>query len=104
VPWWAAALGATALAATGAALGHFTAAIVTGCVLAALVADRTAFFTVLAQPPLIAAAVGATAVALGTPLLSAVVELSTAFPYLAATMVAVAAIVATRQLLARRPR
>jgi uncharacterized membrane protein YdcZ (DUF606 family) len=97
-PWWAAGLGATAVVAAGAALGdgYFAAAIVTGCVLAALVADRKAFFTVLAQPPLITATVGAAAVLLGKPLLTTAVDLSTTFPYLAATMVAVATIVTIR--------
>lgn len=102
-PWWAVVVGATALAAVGAVLGggYFAGALVAGCVLAALVADRSAFFAVVAQPPLIAAAVGTAAVVLGKPLLDAVLELSTAFPYLVATMVAVGVIVGFRVFRAR---
>lgn len=97
-PWWAVVLGATALVAAGAAIGggYFAAAVVIGCVLAAVVADRKAFFAVLAQPPVITAVVGATAVGLGKPLSTAVLDLSTVFPYLVATMVAVAGIVGVR--------
>lgn len=97
-PWWTTTLGATAIVAAGAALGDtwFPWAIVVGCVAAAVFAERTAFFTVLAQPPLITAAVGATAVLLGKPLLNAVFVLSNTFPYLVATMLVAAAVVAVR--------
>jgi hypothetical protein len=76
--------------------GYFPAAIATGCVLAALLAERSAFFAVLAQPPLITAAVMTVTVLLGKPLLAAVLELSATFPYLLATMAAVVLVVAFR--------
>jgi hypothetical protein len=102
LPWWATALTTTVLVAAGKWLGTFPAGIVAGGLLAAVVAERAAFFTVLAQPPLVVAAVGSGAVLLGEPLLTAVVALSDAFPYLVATMGAASLVVLGRFLLARR--
>jgi hypothetical protein len=99
-------LGATAVAAVGVYLGGvwFPVAVAGGCVLAALLVRRNGFFTVMAQPPLVTAAVVAGAVLLGKPLLSAVAEVSATFPYLIATMVVVGLIVLSRVLTARRRR
>ncbi len=94
-------LGATAVVAAGAALGYFAWAIVVGCVVAAVVAERKAFFTVVAQPPLVTAAVGAGAVLLGKPLLGTVFEVTTAFPHLVGAMVAVTLVVGVRVLRTR---
>jgi len=102
--WWATALATTLLVAAGMWIGGgaFPASIVAGGVLAAVVAERAAFFTVLAQPPLVVAAVGSGAVLSGRPLLGTVVALTDAFPYLLATMAGAAVIVLGRFLLARR--
>ena len=94
-------LGATAVVAAGAAFGYFAWAIVVGCVVAAAVAERKAFFAVVTQPPLVTATVGAGAVLLGKPLLSAVFEVSAAFPYLVGAMVAAALVVGVRVLRTR---
>ena len=98
LPWWAVAVGATAVVAAGGALGgpYFPGALVAGCVLAALVANRAAFFTVVAQPPLIVTAIAVVTLVFGQSFLSAVTRLSTVFPYLAGTMVAVGLIVLVR--------
>lgn len=103
LPWWAVALGATAVVAAGAFAGggYFPAAVVAGCVLAALVANRAAFFTVITQPPLIVTATAAVTLLCGQSFLTAATRLSTVFPYLAATMAAVALIVLVRSRLAR---
>jgi len=99
VPWWGAALGATAPAAVGMWLGGvwFPVGVAAGCVLAAMLVRRNGFFTALAQPPLVTAVVVAGAVLLGKPLLSAVAEVSATFPYLIATMVVVGLIVLGRR-------
>ncbi len=102
LPWWATALITTVLVAAGKWLGAFPAGIVAGGLLAAVVAERAAFFTVLAQPPLVVAAVGSGAVLLGEPLLTAVVALSDAFPYLVATMGAAALVVLGRFLATKK--
>lgn len=103
VPWWGAALGATAVAGVGVYLGGawFPAGVAVGCVLAAFLVRRNGFFTVVAQPPLVTAVVTAGAVAFGKPVLSAVTELSAAFPYLVATMAVVGMVVLGRVLVAR---
>lgn len=104
LPWWAVALGATVVAAAGGMVGgpYFPGALVAGCVLAAIVAERRAFFTVVAQPPLIVTAIAVATILFGQPVLEAVARLSTVFPYLAATMGAVGSIVFVRVLRTRR--
>lgn len=72
--------------------------------LAALLCERSAMFTVLAQPPLITAAVVTMAVLFGKSLPSAITELSATFPYLLATMVAVSLIVLFRSVRGRSRR
>ena len=106
LPWWAVATGATALAAVGGLVGgpYFPAAVVTGCVLAAVAAERAAFFTVVAQPPLIVTAIAVVTILFGQPVLGAVTQLSNVFPYLAATMAAVVLIVSVRLRLRRKNR
>lgn len=97
------AIGATAVVAVGGLVGgpYFPWAVVAGCVPAAIGADRAAFFTVVAQPPLIVTAIAVVTLLFGQSFLGAVAQLSTVFPYLAATMVAVALIVLVRLRLAR---
>jgi hypothetical protein len=104
LPWWAVALGATAIVAGGGLIGgpYFPGALVAGCVLAAIAANRSAFFTVVAQPPLIVTAIAVATLLFGQSLLGAVAQLSSVFPYLAATMGAVVLIVVVRLRLARR--
>jgi uncharacterized protein DUF6542 len=103
LPWWAVALGATVLAAVGGLAGgpYFPGAVVAGCVLAAFAANREAFFTVVAQPPLIVTAIAAVTLLFGQTFLGAVAALSSVFPYLAATMAAVAVIVLVRLRLSK---
>jgi hypothetical protein len=98
LPGWFAVIAALALAAVGLALGdiYFPISVAVGCVVAALLAERGAFFAVAVQPPLITAIVVAGAVFLGRPLLDAAAELAGTFPYLAATMVAVIVILIVR--------
>lgn len=104
MPWWAAVVAATLVVSAGAHLGGewFPWSIVVGCVAVAFVAERRAFFTVLAQPPLITAVVGAATVLFGKPVLAAATELSTAFPHLVATLVLVGVVVGMRRLSLRR--
>jgi hypothetical protein len=103
LPWWAVAIGATVVVAVGGFVGgpYFSWALVAGCVLAAIAADRAAFFTVVAQPPLIVTAIAVVTILFGQSFLGAVAQLSTVFPYLAATMIAVALIVVVRLRLGR---
>ena len=104
LPWWAVVPGATVVVAAGGLIGgpYFPGALVAGCVLAAIVADRGAFFTVVAQPPLIVTAIAVVTILFGQPFLEAVTQLSTVFPYLAATMAAVGLIVFVRVVRTRR--
>ncbi|TDP94875.1 DUF6542 domain-containing protein [Labedaea rhizosphaerae] len=106
LPWWAVAAGATAVAGVGGLVGgpYFPAAVVAGCVLAAIAANRSAFFTVVAQPPLIVTAIAVATLLFGQSFLGAVAQLSTVFPYLAATMAAVGLIVLVRLRLGRNRR
>lgn len=100
LPWWVVAVG-TAAAATGGFLVGGTAfpiAVGLACLVAAVLCDRSAMFTVIAQPPLVTAGVVTAAVVFGEPLLDAIAELSAAFPYLVATMGVVSLIVLFRLL------
>jgi uncharacterized membrane protein YdcZ (DUF606 family) len=87
-----------ALAVGGFALGglYFPISVVLGCVLTALFVERSAFFAVAVQPPLITAIIVAGAVFLGRPLLDAATQLASTFPYLVGTMVSVAVILIVR--------
>jgi hypothetical protein len=97
-PGWVVVLLALALAAGGLVLGgvFFPVSVAVGCLVAALLAERSAFFAVAVQPPLITALVVAGAVFLGKPLLDAAAQLASTFPYLAGTMVAVIAVLVVR--------
>jgi hypothetical protein len=99
-------LGATAVVAVGGLVGgpYFPGAVVAGCVLAAFAANREAFFTVVAQPPLIVTAIAVVTLLFGQSFLGAVAALSSVFPYLAATMAAVGLIVLVRLRLSRARR
>ncbi|WP_143261772.1 DUF6542 domain-containing protein [Allokutzneria sp. NRRL B-24872] len=104
LPWWAVALAGIAVTGAGMAFGetYFPFALAGGCVVAALLADRSALFTAAVQPPLIALAVlGAAALFSGSLLRSASVFASV-FPILAATTGCVVLIVLVRLLLNRR--
>lgn len=98
LPGWAAVIAALGLAAGGLALGglYFPLSVVLGSLIGAFFVERSAFFAVAVQPPLITALVVAGAVFLGRPLLDAATELATTFPYLAGTTVAVVAILIVR--------
>jgi hypothetical protein len=98
LPGWLAVLAAMALAVGGFAMGglYFPISVVLGCVLTAFFAERSAFFAVAVQPPLITAIIVAGAVFLGRPLLEAATQLASTFPYLAGTMVAVTLILIIR--------
>jgi hypothetical protein len=98
LPGWLAVLASLALAAAGLALGggYFPMTVAASSVIAALLAERSAFFAVAVQPPLITAMVVAGSVFLGRPLLTAASELASTFPYLAGTMVAVIVILVVR--------
>lgn len=98
VPGWLAVLGPGAIAVGGLIAGgvYFPLSIIVGCVLAAVLAERSAFFAVAVQPPLITAATVAGAVILGEPLLDGATQLAETFPYLGGTIVAVLVILALR--------
>lgn len=100
LPWWVVVVGTAAAATAGFLVGGSAFPITVGlaCLLAALLCDRSAMFTVIAQPPLVTGAVVTAAVLLGKPLLGAIAELSAAFPYLVATMGTVTLIVLFRLL------
>ncbi|MFB9904053.1 DUF6542 domain-containing protein [Allokutzneria oryzae] len=104
LPWWAVALAGVAVAAAGLALGdtYFPFALAGGCVVAVLIADRTALFTAAVQPPLVAVAVlGGAALSGGSFLRSASVFASV-FPILGATTALVIVIALVRAALHRR--
>lgn len=106
LPGWLAVMAALTLAIGGFAVGgvYFPISVVLGCVLTALFAERSAFFAVAVQPPLITAIIVAGAVFLGRPLLDAATQLASTFPYLAGTMVAVVVILIVRaRVAAARP-
>ncbi|MEV4312588.1 DUF6542 domain-containing protein [Actinocrispum sp. NPDC049592] len=98
LPGWLAVLLTLALAVGGFLLGglYFPISVVIGGVITALFAERSAFFAVAVQPPVITAVVVAGAVLLGRPLLDAATQLASTFPYLAGTMVAVIVILLVR--------
>lgn len=106
LPWWVVAAGTAVAAAVGLVVGGVALPVLVAAatVLAALLCERSAMFTVLAQPPLVTAAAVTVAVLFGKPLLSGITELSATFPYLLATMVAVALIVLFRSVRGRPPR
>ncbi|ALG07245.1 hypothetical protein AOZ06_10220 [Kibdelosporangium phytohabitans] len=98
-------LGPGAVAIGGLVAGGllFPLSIVVGCVLAAVFAERAAFFAVAVQPPLITAIAVAGGVFIGgRPLLSGAAQLAEAFPYLGGTIVAVLAILGVRWFAAAR--
>jgi hypothetical protein len=98
LPGWFAVLAALALAAGGLALdgAYFPISVALGSVVTALLVERSAFFAVAVQPPLITAIVVAATVFLGRSLLDAAAQLASTFPYLAGTMVAVIVILIVR--------
>ncbi|TCO62417.1 DUF6542 domain-containing protein [Actinocrispum wychmicini] len=98
LPGWIAVIAALGLAVGGLALGslYFPLSIVVGSVVGALFAERSAFFAVAVQPPLITAIVVTGAVFLGRSLLDAATQLASTFPYLVGTMVAVIVILLVR--------
>ncbi|MCE7006818.1 hypothetical protein LWC34_28910 [Kibdelosporangium philippinense] len=104
VPGWLAVLGPAAIAVGGLIAGgvFFPLSIILGCVLAAVLAERAAFFAVAVQPPLITAAAVAGAVILGEPLLDGATQLAETFPYLGGTIVAVLVILALRTRVRKR--
>jgi uncharacterized membrane protein YgaE (UPF0421/DUF939 family) len=104
LPGWIAVLGPAAITVGGLALGgvYFPIAIAVSCVLAALVVERSAFFAVAVQPPLITAIVVTGAVFLGESLLDGAAQLAETFPYLIGTTVAVIVILLVRSRLQAR--
>lgn len=105
IPGWLAVLGPGAAVIGGMALGgaFFPLSIVVGCVLAAVFAERAAFFAVAVQPPLITAIAVAGGVFVGgQPLLTGAAQLAETFPYLGATMAAVLAVLGLRWFAAAR--
>lgn len=99
VPGWLAVLGPGAIAIGGLIAGgvFFPISVAVGCVLAAVLAERSAFFAVAVQPPLITAIAVAGAVIVGSePLLSGAAQLAETFPYLGVTILAVLVILALR--------
>jgi hypothetical protein len=104
LPGWIAVLGPAAITIGGMALGgiFFPIAITVSCVLAALLVERSAFFAVAVQPPLITAIVVTGSVFLGESLLDGAAQLAETFPYLIGTTVAVIAILLVRSRLQAR--
>ncbi|WP_143230766.1 DUF6542 domain-containing protein [Actinosynnema sp. ALI-1.44] len=99
IPGWLAVLGPGAVAIGGLMAGglFFPWSIVVGCVLAAVFAERAAFFAVAVQPPLITAIAVAGGVFVGgQPLLSGAAQLAETFPYLGVTIVAVLVVLGVR--------
>nr|CTQ95811.1 hypothetical protein [Kibdelosporangium sp. MJ126-NF4] len=98
-------LGPAAIAIGGLFLGgvYFPLSIAVGCVLAAVLTERAAFFAVAVQPPLITAIAVAGGVFLGgQPLLMGAAQLAETFPYLGGTIVAVLAILLVRWMATAR--
>jgi hypothetical protein len=104
VPGWIAVPGAAAITVGGLALGgiFFPIAITVSCVLAALLVERSAFFAVAVQPPLITAIVVTGSVFLGESLLDGAAQLAETFPYLVGTTFTVIVILLVRSRLQAR--
>ena len=104
LPWWAVALAGIAVTAAGMAFGevYFPFALAGGCVVAALLADRSALFTAAVQPPLVAAAVLGGAALFGGSLLRSASVFASVFPILGATTGVVILIALVRFALHRR--
>jgi hypothetical protein len=104
LPGWIAVLGPAAITVGGLALSglYFPIAMAVSCVLAALLVERSAFFAVAVQPPLITAIVVTGSVFLGKSLLDGAAQLAETFPYLIGTTVAVMVILLVRSRLQTR--